>query len=141
MPGGQYTRVTVSGVIARDATVQRAAGEDAHRATARFGVQARGTSHTVLVQGPLVEHIAERLGAGHGVRMEGRIELHRWQDNDGRPHERATIVIGGPESQIRVDRQPIAAPALGPEPKPLPTPELPAPAPMRAPERSERTRR
>ena len=103
IPGGQYTRVTVSGVIARDATVQRAAGEDAaNRATARFGVQARG-NHAVVVQGPLVNHIAERLGAGHGVRMEGRLELHRWQDGEGKPHERATIVIGGPDSQIRVD--------------------------------------
>ena len=77
IPGGQFTRVTVSGVIARAATVQHDAGNPAaNRATARFGVQARG-NHAVVVQGPLVNHIADRLGAGHGVRMEGRLELRR----------------------------------------------------------------
>ena len=134
-PGGQFARVTLSGVLAKDAALNRA-GDDQ---SARLWVQAR-TGHTVLVRGPLVEHIAERLKAGHGLRLDGRLELHRWQDDAGKPHERVTVVVGGPDTQIRVDRMPLALP--GPEPKPVaPAVALDAPAPVRERGRPDRTPR
>lgn len=139
LPGGQHTRVTLSGVIGRDAWVQRGTGDNAaSRGSAHFGVQARG-SHSVQLYGPLVEHVSERLKAGHGVRLEGRLELQRWQDKEGKPHERATIVVGGADSQIRVGREALPAPAPDPSPKPLF--DLAAPVPMRAPDRTDRARR
>jgi single-stranded DNA-binding protein len=137
MPGGQFARVMLSGVLAKDAALNR--GEDDQRSSARLWVQAR-TGHAVVVQGPLVEHISERLKAGHGVHLEGRLELHRWQDGAGKPHERVTVVVGGPDTQIRVDRTPLALPGL--EPKPVvPSVTLDPPAPIEERGRPDRTRR
>lgn len=137
MPGGQYARVTIAGQITREADVRPGPGDDSSRAVARFTVQAR-SYHAVVLQGVLVEHIQDRLKTGHGVRMEGRLELHRWQDGDRKPHERVTVVVGGPETQIRVDRNPAVLPALAPEPKPVPPPELPAPEVLRERGRGDR---
>ncbi len=136
MPGGQYTRVTVSGVIARDALVQRATQADHSRDVARFGVQARG-GHVVVARGALVQHVEERLKTGHGVRLEGRLEVQRWRDEQDRPHERVTIVVGGPDSLLRVDRTPTPLPSPGPRPA-VPSLDLPAPHPLRAPATMQR---
>ncbi len=135
MPGGQYARVMLAGTITRDATIQHPAPEAGTPAAARFGVHARA-AHVVVVQGALVEHVAERLKAGHGVRVEGRLELRRWRDAQGKPHERIMVVVGGPESTLRVDRTPL--PKLGPEPRPEPMPDLDPPTAMQSPDRADR---
>jgi single stranded DNA-binding protein len=136
MPGGQYARVTLAGWLARDASVQRRP-EAESPVFARLAVQARA-SHAVVVQGPLVEHVAERLKQGHGLRLEGRLELRRWQDAAGQPRERVTVVVGGPESQIRVDRAPL--PGFPPDPRPEAMPDLDPPAGLEH-AREERERR
>jgi single-stranded DNA-binding protein len=87
----------------------------------------------------LVEHVADRLKAGHGVRLDGRLELHRWQDEAGKSHERVTVVVGGPDTQIRVDRTPLALPSLEPQPT-APAVELAAPEIVRGRERPDRQR-
>lgn len=136
MPGGQYARVTLAGRLTRDGAVTREASNEA-ASVARLAVQAR-TSHAVVVRGPLVEHIADRLKEGHGVRLEGRLEVQRWQDEKRQPHERVTVVVGGPDSQIRVDRAPLRA--LGPDARPEPMPLLEPPRALPTRERGERER-
>lgn len=125
MPASQYARVTLSGCLTGDvAPVERRAGQ---RPATRFDVQARG-QHTVVLQGPLVQPVEERLKAGHRAHLEGRLELHRWQDGQGKSHERVTVVVGVPETQIRVDRMPLSL--TGSEPHLTPIRDLPAPTPL-----------